>query len=85
MTANSGKSHRLTASDTVLHINAGVNQFNSEKCEELLGILTDHKLTCEDHLVNIVQKFKQKIHALARISKCMTYLFIILFNVGTLK
>ena len=33
--------------------------------------LIDHKLTSEDHLVYIVQKINQKIHALARISKYM--------------
>ena len=60
MKANSGESHLLTTSDDVLHINAGANQFNSEKCEELLGILTNHKLTSEDHLVNIIQNLNKK-------------------------
>ena len=34
----------------------GGNQLSSSKYEELLGILIDHKLTFENHLLNIVQK-----------------------------
>ena len=37
--------------------------------EELLGVPIDHKLTFENHLLNIVQKVNQELHALARISK----------------
>ena len=69
--ANSGKSHLLTTSDNIQHINVGGNQLSSSKYEELLGILIDHKLTFENHLLNIVQKVNQKLHALARISKYM--------------
>ena len=69
--ANSGKSHLLTTSDNIQHINVEGNQLSSSKSEELLGILIDHKLTFENHLLNIVQKVNQKLHALARISKYM--------------
>ena len=34
-------------------------------------MLIDHKLTFEDHHLNIVPKVNQKIHALARLSKYM--------------
>ena len=54
--ANSGKSHLLTTFDNIQHINVGGNQLSSSKYEELLGILIDHKLTFENHLLNIVQK-----------------------------
>ena len=69
--ANSGKSHLLTTSDNIQHINIGGNQLSSSKYEELLGIIIDHKLTFENHLLNIVQKVNQKLHALARIFKYM--------------
>ena len=69
--ANSGKSHLLTTSDNIQDINVGGNQLSSSKSEELLGILIDHKLTFENHFLNIVQKVNQKLHALARISKYM--------------
>ena len=41
------------------------------KYEELLDILMDHKLTFENHLLNIVQKVNQKLYALTKISKYM--------------
>ena len=47
--ANSGKSHLLTTSDNIEHINFGGNQLGSSKYEELLGILIDHKLTFKNH------------------------------------
>ena len=45
--ANSGKSHLLTTSNNIQHINVEGNQLSSSKSEELLGILIDHKLTFE--------------------------------------
>ena len=51
----------------------GGNQLSSSKCEALLGILIDHKLTFKNYLLNIVQKVNQKLHALARISKYMPW------------
>ena len=69
--ANSGKSHLLTTSDNVQHINVGGNQLSSSKYKELLGVLIDQKLTFENRLLNIVQKANQKLHALARICKYM--------------
>ena len=42
---------------------------HSCKYEELLVIVTDHKWTFEDHLLNIVQRINQKTHILANISK----------------
>ena len=61
----------LRTSDNIQDINVEENQLSSSKSEELLGILIDHKLTFENHLLNIVQKVNQKLHALARISKYM--------------
>ena len=54
--ANSLKSHLLSTSDNIQHINVGGSQLSSSKYEKLLGILIDHKLTFENYLVNIVQK-----------------------------
>ena len=44
---------------------------SKSKYEERLGVLIDHKLTFENHLLNIIQKVNKKLHALARISKYM--------------
>ena len=63
---NSRKSHILTTSDNIEHINVGGNQLSSSKYEELLGILIDHKLTFKNRLLNIIQKVNQTLHALSR-------------------
>ena len=60
-----------------IFITSHVNEYNvhyyyrKKKSEELLGILIDHKLTFENHLLNIVQKVNKKLHTLARISNYM--------------
>ena len=69
--ANSGKSHRLITSDNIQNIDGGRNQLNSSKYRKLFDILIDHKLTFENHVLNIAQKLNQKLHVLARISKYM--------------
>ena len=50
---NSGKSHLVITSDYIQHINVGGNQLSSSKCEELLGILKDHKLT-SSYIIKII-------------------------------
>ena len=70
--ANTEKSHLLTTSDYIQHIDVGGNQLSSTKYEEPLGILIDHKLTFKSHLLKIVRKVNQKLHALARMSKYMS-------------
>ena len=67
--ANSRKSHLLTTSDIVLHINVRGNQLSSSKHEKLLGVVIGYKLKFEGHLLNIVQKINQKIHTFEIISK----------------
>ena len=42
--ANSGKSHLLTTSDNIQHINVKGNQLSSSKSKKLLGTLIDQKL-----------------------------------------
>ena len=61
---NNGKYHTVTLFGNVLHINVDQNRLSTSKQEELLGIIINHKLTFEDHLLNIVQKINQK---------CMTW------------
>ena len=56
---NNGKYDTVTLFGNVLHINVDQNRLSSSKQEELLGIIINHKLTFEDHLLNIVQKINQ--------------------------
>ncbi len=39
--------------------------------EKLLGITVDKKLSFQAHIDNVCKKAGQKLHALARVSKCM--------------
>lgn len=47
------------------------NQLISNKYEELLGMLINHKLTFGNHILNIVRKVSQKLHALQEYLKFM--------------
>ena len=68
MKANSRKLYLLTTSDNVQRIYVGGNQLSNSKYEELLVVIIDHKSTFENHLLNIIQKVNQNLHALARTS-----------------
>ena len=57
--ANNGKPHLLTTSDNIQYTNVRENQLGSSKYE-LLGILMQHKLTSENHLLHIFRKVNQK-------------------------
>ena len=71
--ANPNKFH-LILSDTDEHLNVEVDRnkiFNS-KCEKLLGIKIDNKMTFDTHVSSICTKASNKLHALSRISRYMT-------------
>ena len=40
----------------------------NSKCEKLLGVKFDHKITFDDHISKLCRKASQKIHALARVT-----------------
>ena len=69
--AISGKSPILTTSDNINVYKCWGESTQWYKYEDGLGIRIDHKLIFENHLLNIVQKVNQKLHALGRISKYM--------------
>ena len=48
-------------------INVENNQITNGKCEKLLGIKIDHKLTFNAHIEEICKKAGQKINALSRV------------------
>ena len=45
----------------------------SSKCEKLLGIKIDNKLSFEEHVTTLCRKAAQKLHALARIAHFMSF------------
>ena len=66
--ANPEKSHLLTNSVEEIQINIGGMAIPSSKCEKLLDIHIDNKLTFEPHVRSLCKKASQKLNAFARIA-----------------
>ena len=67
MKANLDKCHFITSESKDLVINAENNQITNSKCEKLLGIKIDHKLTFNAHIDEICKKTGQKMNSLSRV------------------
>ena len=67
MKANPDKCHFITSESKDLVINVENNQITNSKCEKLLGIKTDHRLTFTAHIDEICKKGGQKMNALSRV------------------
>ena len=65
--ANPEKSHLLTNSAQETQINIGEIAIPNSKCEKLLGIHIDNKLTFQPHVRSLCQSASQKLNAFARI------------------
>ena len=68
MQANADKCHVLISTDQKLHVNIGTLQIENSKCEKLLGVNIDSKLSFEKHLNIICGKARAKICALGRVA-----------------
>ena len=66
--ANPEKPHLLTNSTQEIQINIGGMIIANSKCEKLLSIHIDYKLTFEPHVRSLWRKTIQKLKAFARIS-----------------
>ena len=66
--ANPQKSHLLTNSAQEIQINIGGMTICNSKCEKLLGVHIDNKLTFETHVRALRKKASQKLNAFARIA-----------------
>ena len=60
-----------TYSQDNVHVNIGAAQIENSKCQKLLGINIDSKLTFKDHINRICKKASSKLNALVRISYYM--------------
>ena len=71
--ANPDKFH-LLLSDPSEELSTKVDNLDikNSKCQKLLGIEIDNKLTFTDHITSICTKVSQKLHALSRIGNYMT-------------
>ena len=68
MKENEDKSHVMLTSQDNVYVSISTAQIENSKCQKLLGINTDSKLTFEDHINRICKKASAKLNALSRIS-----------------
>ena len=61
----------ILSSQGNVHVSIGTAQIENSKCQKLLGINIDSKLTFEDHINRIYKKASAKLNALGRISYYM--------------
>ena len=54
-----------------MQANIGTARIYNSKCEKLLGIKVDYKLSFDDHIGNIYKKADAKLNALARVAQYM--------------
>ena len=73
MKSNDDKCHLIIANQDNLTVNLGEETIESSKSVELLGLTIDNNLTFKDHVTYLCKKGNQKLHALARISKYMSF------------
>ena len=72
--ANPDKFHLiLNVTDNLQCVQIDNFKISNSKCEKLLGINIDNKLTFDDHVAGLCRKAAQKLHALSRISHFMTF------------
>ena len=71
--ANPDKFHLLLSQpDESISINIDGYQITNSKCEKLLGIIIDNKLSFNEHVSKLCTKASQKLHALARVANYMS-------------
>ena len=68
MKGNEDKCHVILSLQDNVYVNIGTAQIENSKCQKLLGISIDSKLTFEDHINRICKKAIAKLNALDRVS-----------------
>jgi len=72
--ANPEKFHLLVSDQNEnLNIIIEENEIKNSKSQKLLGVTIDNKMSFENHVSNLCTKASQKLHALSRVSKFMTF------------
>ena len=81
MKSNSDKCHMIVAenehrpayvSNTFLYLEKEKQLLQNEECVKLLGVWIDDNMTFEKHILTLLKKANQKLHALMRIAKYMS-------------
>ena len=70
--ANTSKCYLFISPYELVSLNIRGSTIESSSCEKLSGIFIDCKFTFEYHINIICHKTSQKLHALSRISKCIS-------------
>ena len=60
--SNADKCHLLESTSNKINIKTDNFDISISKCEKLLGIKFDHKLTFDDHISELCKNASQKIH-----------------------
>ena len=63
------KCHVFLSTDKTLQAKICAALLNSNKCEKLLGVKTDNKLTFDEHIRSICKKSSREVNALYRGAK----------------
>ena len=71
MKGNEDNCHLLLSTDKTVQVNIGTARIINSKCEKLLGIKIDCKLSFDDHLGNMCKKAGAKLNALTRVAQYM--------------
>ena len=66
MKINADKYHLLVSTNNTVKIKIGNFDVTNSKCEKLLGVRFDHKLSFDDHISELCKKASRKIHPLSR-------------------
>ena len=69
MKGNEDKCHVLPSANETVQVNVGPVHINNSKCEKLLGIKIDCKLSFDDHTGYICKNAGAKLNALTRVAQ----------------
>ena len=71
MKGNKDKCHRLLSTGETVQVNIATAHVNNSKCEKLLGIQIDCKLSFDEHIGNMCKRAGAKLNALTRVAQYM--------------
>ena len=71
MKGNKDKCYVVLSSHDTVHVNIGTSEVVNRKCQKLLCVNIDSKLTFEDHINSICKKANAKLNVLNQVSQYM--------------
>ena len=71
MKINADICHLLVITNNTVTIKIGNFDITNSKSEKLLGVKFDHKLSFDDHILELCKKASKKFHALSRVASYM--------------